>query len=428
MPITALGFLGIFVVGCLLTLKRPFIGLLLYFFVFYMHPPGKYWGAYLPEIRWTFIVAVLTLASLFFNEKEIGKWLSFPASKWLIAFGVLIVVQSPFVISFAWHKEYVILFIKMLILFFLMVTLINSKQRLIQTILMNLICAGYIGYTARQNHGGGRFEKAGLPSIEDSNLLAIHMIPIAIIGTLLFLTDHYGKKKYLLLLPLAFVGNLIIMTSSRGAIAGLLVAGCFIIVFAVNEFKTKLIKWGALGLLALSFLSLGFIIERFESITPAENGGVVEKSANSRIVIIEAQFEMFKSHFLLGGGHRTTLLLSRDYIPAEYLTKTAVGGVRGSHNLTMSILADHGILGALIFFTLIISCIRTGVKLSRDVSIDKNLRLISLGAASALVGLMVSSQFANSKVMEVTIWMVAFITILLNLANAAKLDSVKNSH
>jgi hypothetical protein len=30
--------------------------------------------------------------------------------------------------------------------------------------------------------------------------------------------------------------------------------------------------------------------------------------------------------------------------------------------------------------------------------------------------------------MEVTIWMVAFITILLNLANAAKLDSVKNSH
>jgi O-antigen ligase len=421
MPITALGFLGIFVVGCLLALKRPFIGLLLYFFVFYMHPPGKYWGAYLPEVRWTFIVAVLTLISLFINEKEIGKWLSFPASKWLIAFGVLIVIQSPFVISFAWHKEYIILFVKMMMLFFLMVTLINSKQRLIQTILLNLVCAGYIGFTALQNHGGGRFENAGLPSIEDSNLLAIHMVPMVILGALLFLSDYYDKKKYFLLLPLAFVGNLIIMTGSRGAIAGLLVAGCFILFFAVNEFKGRLIKWGAVALIALSFLSLDLIIDRFKAISPGEEGGVVEKSANSRVVIISAQFEMFKSRFILGGGHRTTLLLSPDYIPQEYLTKTAIGGVRGSHNLTMSIFTDHGIIGGMIFFTLVLGAIRQGVKISKNLEIDKNFRLISLGAAGALVGVMTSSQFANSKVMEITIWMIAFITIILNVSKAEKL-------
>jgi hypothetical protein len=416
MPITALGFLGIFVVGCLLALKRPFIGLLLYFFVFYMHPPGKYWGAFLPEIRWTFIVAVTTLIGLFINEKGIGKWLSFPASKWLIAFGVLIVVQSPFVISFAWHKEYVILFVKMMILFFLMVTLINSKEKLFQVILLNVICGGYIGYKALQNHSRGRFENAGLPSIEDSNLLAIHMIPIAVLGALLFLSDAYDKKKYLLLLPLAFIGNLIIMTGSRGAIVGLVIAGFFIILFAVNEFKGKLIKWGALALIAISFLSLDLIIDRFKAITPGEEGGVVEKSANSRMVIISAQYEMFKSYFLIGGGHRTTLLLSPDYIPEEYLTKTAVGGVRGSHNLTMSILADHGIVGGTIFFMLVFGSFRLGLKLSKNVNLDKNIRLVSLGAASALVGLMASSQFANSKVMEITIWMIGFITVISHIA------------
>jgi hypothetical protein len=416
MPITALGFLGIFVVGCLLALKRPFIGLLLYFFVFYMHPPGKYWGAFLPEIRWTFIVAVTTLIGLFINEKGIGKWLSFPASKWLIAFGVLIVVQSPFVISFAWHKEYVILFVKMMILFFLMVTLINSKEKLFQVILLNVICGGYIGYTALQNHNRGRFENAGLPSIEDSNLLAIHMIPIAVLGALLFLSDAYDKKKYLLLLPLAFIGNLIIMTGSRGAIVGLVIAGFFIILFAVNEFKGKLIKWGALALIAISFLSLNLIIDRFKAITPGEEGGVVEKSANSRMVIISAQYEMFKSYFLIGGGHRTTLLLSPDYIPEEYLTKTAIGGVRGSHNLTMSILADHGIVGGTIFFMFVFGSFRLGLKLSKNVNLDKNIRLVSLGAASALVGLMASSQFANSKVMEITIWMIGFITVISHIA------------
>ena len=416
MPITALGFLGIFSLGCLVTIKRPFIGLLLYFFVFYMHPPGKYWGAFLPEIRWTFIVAVLTLLSLFIHEKKIGKWLSFGSSKLLIAFAILIVIQSPFVISFAWHKEYIVLFVKMLILFFLMVTLINSKKRLIQTILMNVVCAGYIGFNALQTHSAGRFENAGLPSIADSNLLGIHMIPIAILGALLFLSDFFDKKKYLLLLPLAFVGNLIIMTSSRGAIAGLLVAGCFIILFAVNEFKGKLIKWGALSLIALSFLSLDMIMERFQDITPVEEGAVIEKSAGSRVVIIEAQFEMFKYNPIMGGGHRTTLLMSPTYIPPEYLTKTAAGGRRGSHNVTMSILTDHGIIGGLIFFALIFGGVRQGIKISKDVKIDKNLRLISLGAASALVGVMASSQFSNSKVMEITIWVIAIIAIISNIA------------
>jgi O-antigen ligase len=170
-------------------------------------------------------------------------------------------------------------------------------------------------------------------------------------------------------------------------------------------------------------LSLDLIIDRFKAISPGEEGGVVEKSANSRVVIISAQFEMFKSHFILGGGHRTTLLLSPDYIPQEYLTKTAIGGVRGSHNLTMSIFTDHGIIGGLIFFSLVLGAIRQGVKISKNLEIDKNFRLISLGAAGALVGVMSSSQFANSKVMEITIWLIAFITIILNISKVEKLNN-----
>jgi hypothetical protein len=422
MPITALGFIGMFSLGCLVTIKRPFIGLLLYFFVFYMHPPGKYWGAYLPEIRWTFIVAVLTLVSLFIHEKKIGNWTKFRSTKLLIAFAILIVVQSPFVISFAWHKEYIVLFVKMLILVFLMVTLINTKKRLIQTILVNVVCAGYIGLNALQTHGAGRFENAGLPSIEDSNLLAIHIIPIVVLGAVLFLCEHFGKQRYLLLIPLAFMGNLIIMTGSRGAIAGLLVAGCFIILFVTKEFRGKFIKWGSVALIALSFLSLGLIMERFEAITPAEEGGVAEKSADSRVVIIKAQFEMFKSHPIIGGGHRTTLLLSPDYIPAEFLTQTAIGGVRGSHNIIMSIFVDHGLIGGFIFFILIVGSVRQGIRISKDISLDKDLRLLGLGAACAIVGVMTASQFSNSKVMEVSIWMVGFITIILNISRLDKSD------
>ena len=97
MPITAIGFLAVFSIGCLVALKRPFIGLLLYFFVFYMHPPGKYWGAFLPDIRWTLIVAVVTLVSTLMHVKNKGMWLRFKESKILLLFFAYTCIQIPLV-------------------------------------------------------------------------------------------------------------------------------------------------------------------------------------------------------------------------------------------------------------------------------------------------------------------------------------------
>jgi hypothetical protein len=88
----------------------------------------------------------------------------------------------------------------------------------------------------------------------------------------------------------------------------------------------------------------------------------------------------------------------------------------------MSILADHGLVGGFIFFTLILASVRQGIRISKNISLDKDLRLISLGAACALVGVMTASQFSNSKVMEISIWMIAFITIILNISRHDKLD------
>jgi hypothetical protein len=346
MPITAIGFVLVFIIGALFTLKRPMAGILLYFFCFYMHPPGKYWGTFLPEVRWTLIVAVLTLISVLFHEKNKGDWLKFKESKLLIAFVIFVGVQFPFVLSSAWHQIYFILLVKLLILYFLLITIINTKQKLIVVILANLLGCAYIGFTALQMHGNGRFESAGLPSIDDSNLLAIHVIPIIVTGAFLFLSNAI-KKKYWLLIPLAFAANLIIMSGSRGAIGALAVTGMFLVIFSAKEFKGTLIKWGAVALIALTFVSIDLIVQRIASITEAESSEQIDTSAQSRMVIINAQIKMFKESVLIGNGHRTTLLLSPLYISQKYLTDTKVGALRGSHNLTMSMLVDHGIIEGL---------------------------------------------------------------------------------
>ena len=419
MPITAIGFVLVFMVGSLFTLKKPLAGILLYFFCFYMHPPGKYWGSFLPEIRWTLIVAVLTLISVFIHEKNKADWLKFKESKLLIAFVLFVGFQFPFVLSPEWHQVYFILLVKLLILYFLLITIINTKAKLVTIIIANLIGCAYIGFTALQTHGGGRFERAGLPSIDDSNLLAIHVIPIVVTGAFLFLSNAV-KKKYWLLIPLAFAGNLIIMSGSRGAIGALAVTGLFLILFSAKDFKGTLIKWGAVALLALSFVSIDLIVQRIASITEAESSEEIDTSAQSRMVIINAQIEMFKENLLIGNGHRTTLLLSPLYIDKKYLTDTTAGALRGSHNLTMTMLTDHGIIGGTLFFLIIFGVFKMGLSVSKNKEYDRDLRLITLGLTGGMFGIIVASQFSNSKVLEISIWMIALIASASSITKKAK--------
>jgi len=415
MPITAIGFVLVFIVGVLITFKKPLVGIWLYFFCFYMHPPGKYWGSYLPEIRWTLIVALVTLISVLVHEKNKSEWLKYKESKLLITFVIFLGLQFPFVLSIDWHLIYFTLMAKLLILFFLMVTVVNSKQKLISVILANLIGCAYIGFTALQLHHGGRFERAGLPSINDSNLLGIHVIPILIIGAFLFLSDSV-RKKYWLLVPLAYTANLIIMTGSRGAIVALVITAVLLILFSPSEFRKPLIKWGLLAIFLLSFASIKLITDRIKLVTQANNSEQMDTSAESRMVIINAQLEMIKENPLMGAGHRTTLILSPLYIGKKYLTDTAVGALRGSHNITMAILVDHGIIGLILFLLLIYFAIKNSFSLSRNKKFDRDIRLISMGLGGALIGVVVASQFSNSKVLEITIWMIAFIVIVQNIA------------
>jgi hypothetical protein len=410
MPITTIGFVLVFIIGAITTLRKPYVGILLYFFCFYMHPTGKYWGSFLPEIRWTLIVAIVTLISVLIHEENKSDWLKFKETKLFIAFVCVVGLQFPFVLSTGWHQIYFILLVKLLILYFLLIAIINSKEKLVGVIIANLIGCAYIGFTALQTHAGGRFENAGLPSINDSNLLAIHVIPIIIMGAFLFLGDAV-KRKYWLLIPLAFAANLIIMSGSRGAIASIAATGLLLILFSAKDIRAPLLKWGAVALISLSFVSIDLIVERIESVIHVEPYEEVDRSAESRLVIINAQIEMFKDNIFIGNGHRTTLILSPIYLDKKYLTNTSVGALRGSHNLTLSILTDHGIIGFSFFFLMIYAAIKNTYTFSKNHKYERNLRLISMGISGGLISVMVSSQFSNSKVLEITIWLIAFAVI-----------------
>jgi hypothetical protein len=65
MGLTALAFFGVFAITMILSLVRdPRFGLVGYLFVFYNHPPSRWWGGELPNLRWSLIAALVTLVSL----------------------------------------------------------------------------------------------------------------------------------------------------------------------------------------------------------------------------------------------------------------------------------------------------------------------------------------------------------------------------
>ena len=65
MSLTAIAFLGAYVLGLLSSfVVHPRWGLITYIAVFYLHPPLRWSGAGLPDMRWSLLAAVVTLISL----------------------------------------------------------------------------------------------------------------------------------------------------------------------------------------------------------------------------------------------------------------------------------------------------------------------------------------------------------------------------
>ena len=65
MALTTIAFLLCYFGGLGLSLTvHPRWGLYTYLLAFYTHPPARWWGASLPDLRWSMLAAVVTFISI----------------------------------------------------------------------------------------------------------------------------------------------------------------------------------------------------------------------------------------------------------------------------------------------------------------------------------------------------------------------------
>jgi len=416
LSITALCYVLIYFYGLLKAFTtNPVYGLYTYLFAFYLHAPARWWGRSLPDLRWSFLAALVTLIAIFSSPAHQKKvWFSFFENKLFAFFVFYLIIQSFWALNFEIHKEYLFLGIKFLILIFIIQNSMKSEKDIIGFVVLNLLGVCYFTYLGMFVKTGGRLEGLGTPGMESANQLGQHMATILVFSAFLLMTD-LGKKKFLLIVPLVLALNGVLLTQSRGVMIGVLVAGFASLFVIPPKAKKQFVIYACLAIFGGSALVGPQLIERFSSIAPDESGEQ-DKSAESRMVIINAQMDMFFESPLLGYGHRGTLLLSKEFIPAEYHTKTKGGSsARASHNFLFALLVDHGLVGTTLYLLIVFSCLVKMYKISKTTRYHEDslvLVLVLTGMGLSLICLMVAGMGSNNKKLEIDIWLYAMIPVI----------------
>jgi len=404
-----LGYLGGL---ALCVIRGPIWGLYTYVAVFYLHPPSRWWGMYLPGIRWSLLAAAVTLVCVLARRQGSSRP-PFTQSGIVVAFIAYVVwmwIQTPFVIS-GEHVTGTVLFTKYVLLIYLIYVLIDSPERLRDFLLAHVVGCFYLGwlvYTAPE--GGGRLEGVGGPGIDDANTMSMHFGTGVVVAAVLLLTEKKWRF-WLTLAAIPFMLNGMVQGGSRGAFLGLVAGGLTLFWLKPPAYRKQFYAFAALGLLLFGYLANDVFLERLSTlgaVTSEEKE--LDQSAYSRIVVIKAQWEMFFD-YPLGAGHAGTTVLSPQYIPAEYLTRSSPNStpVRASHNTFMSVVVDQGIVGIVILVALLTAVCRTVGDVTKRSGQSQEFWAYGSAIAAALMVAAVAGQFAPYLKAEVQIWMLALL-------------------
>jgi hypothetical protein len=421
MSLTGAAFLLAYVAGLALAVFRhPRFGLYTYLAVFYLHPPSRWWGATLPDLRWALLAALVTLAGtlrLPVRESE-PKWLASAPALLLIVFTVWLWVQNLWALHPSRHFELSILFGKYVILYYLLFRMLDSPREVGNFLLAHVIGCAYLGWLVLlAPEGGGRVEGVGGPGIDDANGLGMFVATGALCAGVLILGER-AWKRWLCVLASPFLLNALVQSGSRGAVLGFVAGGLVVLYLSGRALRLKLIAIGTAALILGAPLVPDVFWERMLSLRAVTDERVeLDSSSESRLVLAAAQLRM-AADYPFGTGHRGTAVLSPRYMDERWLTRSQRDelGARSSHNTFLSALVEHSIVGLFIFAGLLVWSIRMIFEVKREArfsgSESAGSVLYGTCAAASLVNVFVAGQFTDYMNTEVQIWMFAVLGVL----------------
>jgi O-antigen ligase len=418
--LTGLAFVVAYFGGCLLAVARhPVYGLVAYIGVFYLHPPSRWWGEWLPDLRWSLLAAGVTLVASLIHRNKVDRspFFGHPVMAGLLIFLLWIGLQSLWALDHDMHVELIVVYAKYLLLVGLMYRCIETAEHFRLVIWTHILGCLYLGFIVLEQYLGGRFEGFGGPDINEANSGALQVVTGISVAAALFLAGS-KRQKIVLFLIIPLIVNALIATQSRSGFLALVVAGVVFNFLAPRKYLARVRVLSALALVLVVLVANPVYWSRIGTITHMGEKVQGVDTGASRVVVLKAQWSMFKEH-PFGCGHRCTATLSRQYLDDVYLVRTGDVLARSSHNTFMTMLVEQGLFGAIFYVVAAVWIARRIFALRRSLAgRDDFLASVFPALAASLTAVFVGDLFVDYLKLEVRVWFLAFLMILLKLEAA----------
>ena len=426
--LTALLFLGFNFAAYLLALTRaPFWGLLAYINIYFNAPVKdlNYWAVHLPDVRWSYITALVLIVSLFIHKDKISKT-SVLSLFWVFAFVILTYITIyTGVISHNEASRYYDKLIAYCITTIIIIKCIKEEEQYRIFILAIIFFAANLSlkayfYGERVNT---RLEGIGPADAYGSNLFALLLIGIAPF-IIPFILKGKLYEKIICVISLPLILNAFILCNSRGSFVALVLSVLVILVFmADNQIRKTILVLSIFFIPAFLYLADDAFVNRLSTLVGIESNihdeSEIANISSGRTEIWSYGLEMVKDH-PFGAGPNGFKNLARFYMPEEILTYRPERGygMRGAHNTYLQILVEQGVLGFIIYMMICFQSIRLiykGFNYSKN-NLFWKYNFLALGIS--FLSVMAGGMFSARIYYEYFWWQVAIIIVAYSIVKS----------
>ena len=393
---------------------RPYFGVLMWTWVAYFNPHRFGWG-----VAYNFPVAMLvggaTLAGTPFAKDTNRRIFTLQTTLLALMWAWFCVTyfhaaHDPILVEHADDAKIELIRVsKMLLMTFLIVWLVSSREKLRYLFLVTAFSFGFFAVkgTLFSWQTSGQFRVYGPPDsfIADNNALGLALnmtLPM-----FYFMARDEQNRWVRRILQLCFYCGIVavLLTYSRGALLGLTA------VLTVIALRSRQKVIATFGLIVCAWAILTFAPAKWMDRMGNFAHGNLDKSAELRLTAWQFAFELAKHYPITGGGLKT-------FTPELYQRFTPQFDFAGAHSIYFQTLAEHGFVGLALFLFLLASAFYSLWKIRQQARLFLPVRWIipySYMLETGLLGFAVSGSFlelANFDLFYQAIACIALLKIL----------------
>ncbi|MBV5309190.1 putative O-glycosylation ligase, exosortase A system-associated [Chromatium okenii] len=410
----------IVLIGCLYTLKKPYIGILLWSWLSYMNPHRLSYGfAY--SMPFAQITAITLFVSMLFSKEKNKIPINSITVIWMF-FVLFMGITTIFAYFPDAAMEYYVRIIKIQLVTFLTMILITDMSKLKQLLWVIVFSIGFFsvkgGFFTIMTAGGYRVWGPAESFIADNNALAVAVLMTIPLMVYLYQIATNKWIKYGLVGSSVLSLFTIIGSNSRGAFLAIVAIGLTYWLKSKNKLGTGIF----IAVLAFSLLS--FAPESWYNRMNTIENHEEDASAVGRINAWWYAFNAANDN-LLGVGLNS-------WSPETFaLYAPEPSDVHAAHSIYFSVLADHGWIGLGMFLTIFLLTwlkLKSIIKKTEKNPDAKEIYLLAKMLQISLMAYFVGGAFLSLSYFDLPWHLVSFVVLIERFyTEQSSVNSVKQA-